>query len=131
MIDRGNQQQPTGHVGELAHSRSERLLQPFGQRQPLGQHPSDELVRTQRDRELQQGEEVACRLGEQPFAHPWGKRGSVGSQQRGRRRLLQSLQAQLEQPGLAQGAPMTFPDGGQQDNRLRLQPPGNERQHIT
>lgn len=101
MIDRGDQQQPAGHGGRLRHPRRERPLKPLGQRQPLRQQGSSaELVGSQRDRQLHQGKGVARHLAEQPLLHPRGKRGSVRSQQRTCRRLLQPLQDQLGQASL-------------------------------
>jgi hypothetical protein len=84
-------------------------------------------------RQLKQGQRVAARLGEDPIPHPvieWPADGR--REQLARASGRQLPQRQVRQPGqlvkLARLARLALRE--QQRNRLRLQAPGHEREHL-
>ena len=81
-------------------------------------------------RQLNQRERVAARLGEDPIPHAVIEGPADGRREQLARAVVrQPPERQIRQPG----QPVTLARlalGEQQDNRLRLQPPRHEREHL-
>jgi hypothetical protein len=86
------QQQVTGRGGQAADPRREHRLEPPAERQHRGQRPGRLRAAEQCHGQLQQGQRVALRLGQQPLAHPRRQRRKTIPDQGGRGPLVERLQ---------------------------------------
>ena len=84
-----------------------------------------------RDRQFHQRQRISRRLPQETLAHARRQPGGAGVKQRGRRRRGQRAQRHRWQPGLAQRGLIAVADGRDQQDRLELEPPGDERQRIA
>ena len=128
VIERREQQQ-CPHVGiKGGEPRRERCLEPSGQRQRLRCPGQIEIGR--RGRELDQGERVAGGLREDPLLDFFGQGGAGHLEERAGRIIAQPSKDEVGEPGLVEIIWHTVADREEQDHRLHLEPPRNERQHL-
>ena len=128
VIERREQQQRS-HVGvESGEPRRERRLEPSRQRQRLRCPGQIEIDRC--GRELDQGERIAGRLREDPPLQLVGQAGPVHLEERARRVVVQPGKDEVGEAGLVEIARHAVADREEQDHRLHLEPPRDERQHL-
>ena len=128
VIERREQQQRS-HVGvESGEPRRERRLEPSRQRQRLRCPGQVEIDRC--GRELDQGERIAGRLREDPPLQLVGQAGPVQLEERARRVVVQPGKDEVGEAGLVEITWHAVADREEQDHRLHLEPPRNERQHL-
>ena len=117
--------------GQLQRPGRERLLQTRRQRQPSG------IARRPRRRAARARSAVPPAPADFPPPPAGNARArrpaarGAGVKQRGRRRRGQRAQGQRRQPGLAQRGLIAVADGGDQQDRLELEPAGDERQRVA
>src|SRR6185436_20637948 len=93
VVERRDQQQPARRRRQLSHLRGERVLEPGGQGQPGGQQRAG-LELGGGDRELDERERIAGRLGQQARADVVREIWRNGVQQLRGGRVVESLEAQ-------------------------------------
>jgi hypothetical protein len=128
-LGRGYQQQPLGRGGQLLHAPPEAGFDPARQRAGKAEPPG-QFGRRQFMRQLDEGQRVAARLGEDPIPHAvieWpadSRREQLASGV-----IRQARKRQIGQPGqLVELARLAL--GEQQHYRLRVQAPRHEREHL-
>jgi hypothetical protein len=128
-IGRGQQQEPPGLRWQSAELPPEALLDLPRQRHPAGQpEPARQLIGRQSPRQLQQGQGITVRLGDDPLAHPRVHRaGEHRIQQRPRVALPQARHRHLRQPGQFLARIASTED---QAHRLGRQPAGHESEDL-
>ncbi len=128
-LGRRQQQQPPRRVRQRLDAPPETLLDPPRQRHRAGQpEPASQLLRGQPAWQLQQRQRVAARLGDELIADPLVQRaGQRRAQQRPRIVVPQPPDHQLRQPRQITGRD---PGREHQPDRLRPQPPRDERQNL-
>jgi hypothetical protein len=105
-----------------ANARSNRS----GQRQPAG----DQLLVADHGRQLEDRQRIPGRLAEDACAHPRRKvRGRRVEQGRGRR-VVEASDPAFRQPGIAKHRGVAVTRRRQQQDRVGLDPPRDERQHV-
>ena len=129
VAERGDQQHQAGGIGKIRDARDERALQPLGQRQAAGQRRLAVGMRGNR-RQFEERERISGGLTQHAVAcGRWKARGRRAEQFRGRR-VVEAGKPVLRQPGIDERRGVPVARGGQQDNRVGLDPPGNESEHI-
>ena len=126
---RGDEQEDAGQVRQIRHSTGERALQPLRQRQRVRAGQLQQAP-TGRGRELQDRERIARRFAQHLRAHRRRKLRRRPVEQLGRRGIVEPIEPMLRQPHITQNGLVPITDRDQQEDRVRLDPPGKERQHI-
>ena len=130
-LRRREQQEPLRVGGQGLHAPFEALLDAPLQRMRVRQaEPAGELGRRHAARQLQQGERIAARLGDDPVAHALVQRAAHGRRQQGPGiHGSQAADRQLRQPHrFAVGAEIAARED--QGDRFREQSPRDERQRL-
>lgn len=130
VVERGDLQQRPGRRRQAGQPGGERPLQALGERQPGGQRRTVRGRIAGRPRKFRQGQGVARGLGEQARAQRGLQVRGVDAQQGVRRGGVQRRQRQLGQFGVVQPGVEPLAGSGQQHDRLRLQPAGDEAQDM-
>ena len=128
-VERRKQEQLLHSGVEARESRRECLLESAGEREWVGPrrlHPE----RGRSDRKLDQGEGVALRLFEDPAPDICRERRRAKVEERVRGPWVESGNGQLGQAGVVERARHSFPDGEEQERRIRLDSPGHELEHL-
>ena len=129
VVERRDQEEGPGGRGQAGHTGGERAFQQFSQ----GQRCIRGQVETGCDRpgQLDQRQGVTERLSEDPPAKARRETWSAGVKHGSRRSLVQRFELDLRQARLLDPGSRPVPDGEQHDDRLELQPPGDEHQHVA
>ena len=130
LVQSSHQERGAGRNGKVRDPGREGAYQTRGERQPPGQlSPLTEMAVG--DGQFHQRERIAGRSVKQALAHFSRETGSVAVQQCRRRRRRQCFEMQGRQPGLVKRVFEAIADDSDQQDRLELQPPRHERQHLT
>ena len=129
VAERGDQQDEAGGIGQIGYASGERALEALGQRQAAG-HRRLVLGLGGDRRQLEQRQRVAGGLTQHAVA--CGERKVRGRcvEQRRRRRVVEAGKPVLRQPRVGERRGVAVTRGGQQDDRVGLDSPSDEREHV-
>ena len=126
VVDRGDEEQPPGRLGEVRDARGERLLEAIGERErATGRRGGMTGLR-----ELDERERVARGLAQQPAAHGGRELRARRLEQRGRGRRVERPERLLGQPGLGERRVVPVAGGDEQHDPVRLDAARDEREHV-
>jgi len=130
VVQGGHQQCGARRDGKIRHSRRKGPFQSCRERQPGGQpRPGAELL--EGNRQLHQRKRIARRLAEQSLPCRDRENGSAAVKQRRCCRRGQRLEVQGWKPCIVERTYEAVPDRDEKQDRLELQPPRDERQHVA
>ena len=131
-VQHREQQQGSGGRREVGDPRCEQGLQAVGEREDVGQRvPNVPVPSAQRTRQLQQGERVALRLGEQAGAHAGRQGREPREQQLARRRVIQWPQLDGRYVPTVEEALESRSRRGQEADPASRKPAGHETQYLA
>ena len=129
VAERGDQQHEAGGIGQFGYARGEGALEALGQRQAAGRRWLAIGLGGNR-RQFEERERVAGGLTQHAVACGKGKaRGRCVEQRRGRR-VVEAGEPVLRQPRIGERRWVAVTHGGQEDNRVGLDSPSDEREHV-
>ena len=129
VAERGDQQHKAGGIGQIRDARANARSRRSVSGRPPGTDGSSSGLGGNR-RQLEQRQGVSGGLTQHAVACGKGKaRGRRVEQRRGRR-VVEAGKPVLRQPGIGERRGVAVTRGGQQDNRVGLDPPSNECEHI-
>ena len=129
VTERGDQQHKASGVGQIRYATGEGALEALGQRQAAGQRWLV-LGLGRNRRQFEQRERVTIGLTQHAVARGKRKVRRCDAEQRRGRRLVEAVKPVLRQPRIGERRGVAVTRGGQQDNRVGLDPPSNKREHI-
>ena len=121
-------QHQRSNVGvESGQPRRKRRLEPSRQGERL---PCPGQLEIGRYWELDQGERIAGRLRDDPPFEVIGQARRVPVEEHARRVVVQTDKVEVGEAGIVENTWHTIANREEQDHRLHLEPPRNERQHL-
>ena len=129
VIECGNQQDQPSLIRQLGDTSGECTLETLGQRQRPW-CPSLVLVLANHAWQLDERERVSRRFAQDPAARRERKLGCRYVEQLCGHRVVEAAEPVLRQAGIAEHRGVAVTGGSQQDDRVRLDSPSNESEHL-